>query len=286
MRFSINAKILFSLAGLLCWVPALGAGPATNPQRIVTLIPSLGELAAEILESTDRIVGVSEYTDYPESLKSKPVVGPYHKANLEAVVGLKPDLVLASEDGNAKDQVERLRELRIPVLVVKTSTFKDVTDSFVSVGRVLGKAARGNELAKTFRKRLSEIEARGKKRKPVTVLFQIGDEPLVVAGKGTFLTEALDVVGAKNVYADSRDPYPRVAYEDAVKRNPERILILEMNAEKEAFAKMIRQWERFPNLQAVKAKQVRSFRADELMRPGSRLLDGVEILEKVLYGKE
>ena len=108
--------------------------------RVVALAPSLAELVAAMLgpQELDRLVGVTEQSDHPASLKSKKQVGPFHRFNLEAVMALKPDLVLATREGNPKDRVERLRELGIPVVVVSGGNFREIADSMRLVGRALG----------------------------------------------------------------------------------------------------------------------------------------------------
>lgn len=287
MRFSKNVKILSNrIARVALLVLAWSSTAYAAPKRIVTLIPSLGELASEILESTDAIVGVSEFTDYPVGLKEKKTIGPYYKVNLEAVVELKPDLVLASTDGNLKDQIDRLRELKIPVVVVKTSRMSEIEESITQVAEAVGKPEKGKSLLARFKKDVHAIRDRAKKRKPVQVLLQIGDEPLVVVGGGSFLSEALEVVGAKNAYADSKLSYPRIAYEDVVKRNPDRILVFALSDDHAVFEAMAKRWSRFPGLKSIQKKGVTVFKSDELLRPGSRLIRGLELLERELYAEK
>lgn len=287
MRFSKNAKTLFNRSACFFLLALAGSSSAyAAPKRVVTLIPSLGELASEILESTDTIVGVSEFTDYPAALKTKKTIGPYYKVNLEAVVELRPDLVLASTDGNLKDQIDRLRELKIPVVVVKTSRMREIEESITQVSEALGKAEKGKTLLARFKRDVQSIRDRAKKRKSLRVLLQVGDEPLVVVGGESFLSEALEVVGAKNAYSDSKLPYPRIAYEDVVKRNPDRILVFALSDDRAVFEKMAKQWERFPGLKSIRNKGVTIFKADELLRPGSRLIRGLELLERELYGEK
>ncbi|MFL5815792.1 MAG: helical backbone metal receptor, partial [Bdellovibrionia bacterium] len=120
-----------------------------HPVRVVTLAPSLGELASDLLgESIERIVGVSDYTDYPPALTKVKNVGSYARFNLEAVVALKPDLVLATSDGNSRDQIDHLRELHLPVLVVKTSSFSEIDQSIEILAKALDEQKTGDALRK------------------------------------------------------------------------------------------------------------------------------------------
>jgi iron complex transport system substrate-binding protein len=257
-----------------------------HPVRVVTLAPSLAELAADLLgEDLQRIAGVSEYTDFPPVLEKKPSIGPYVRVNLEKIMALKPDLVLATSDGNSKDQVVHLRELGLAVVVVNTATLKQVEDSFLLVGKALDTEKRGQEMIAQLRKGLGNIRARAAKRPHPTVLLQLGSEPLIVVGRESFLSEALETVGARNVYADNKDHYPRPALEDAVHRDPEIILVMAMGKDLAPFYAMARSWSRFPGMAAVKNKRVQVIQSDTVLRPSLRLLEGLGLLERAIYGQ-
>lgn len=257
-----------------------------RPIRIVTLAPSLGELAAEFCASdSSRIVGVSEYTDYPPALASTPSIGPYARFNIEKVVTLKPDLVLATLDGNAKDQVLRLRELGLPVVTVATASLADVAASMRLVGRALGQPNEGERMAERFSEGLRHIRERARKRGLTKrVLLQIGDEPLIAVGGGTFLNDALEAIGARGLYSDSHVHYPRSSLEDVVRRDPEVILVLAMGGDPAPFEAMAKRWPRFESITAVKRKRVLVLKADILLRPTARLLQGLAELETAVYG--
>lgn len=156
-----------------------------SPKRIITLVPSLGELAAEILQAdSGRIVGVSEYTDYPPSLRDVVSVGAYTRINIEKISSLKPDLVLATKDGNPKDQVLHLREIGIPVLVVSTLSLREVSDSIQLVSDALGFSTRGTYLVQRLQRGIDNIKKHSTNRPSRKILLQLDDNPLVVVGGG------------------------------------------------------------------------------------------------------
>ncbi|MCC7442868.1 MAG: ABC transporter substrate-binding protein [Bdellovibrionales bacterium] len=261
--------------------------PAASPKRVVTLAPSLAELAADVLGAElDAIVGVSEYTDYPRALERATKVGPFHRFNLESVVALKPDLVLATADGNPSDRVLRLQELGLNVVVVDTSTLAGVEHSFRLAGLSLGRPKDGEALAGRFKAGLQAFRGRAAARAGLAprVLFQLDREPLVSVGGGTFLQEALSALGAENALSDLRTRYPRPALEEVVRRDPDWILILAMDGrESGAFRRMADDWKPFTGMKAVKAGQVRVLDASELGRPSMRLLSGLSRLERELF---
>jgi len=255
-------------------------------ERIVTLAPSLGELAADILGTgLERIVGVSEYSDQPAALKRLPSVGPFNQANLEKIVSLKPDLVLATADGNSKDQIARLTELGISVVVVSSTTLEEVGESMRLVGRALGRESHGNDMASQFLLGISRIRERAKGRSiSPRVLIQVGDDPLVVAGASSFVSQSLVAIGAKNLYSETAPAYPRPALEDVVRRNPDAILILTMGSDEAPYRKSAARWSSFKTIAAVREGRVRIVRGDTIVRPTLRLLEGMAVLEKAIFG--
>jgi iron complex transport system substrate-binding protein len=260
---------------------------ADRPMRIVTLAPSLAELAAEFLDTKlDRIVGVSEYTDYPPKLAQVASVGPYSHFNVERVVSLKPDLVLGTADSDAKDQVNHLRELGVPLVVVATQNLEQIEGSMRLVGQAMGVPERGAKMAEKFKRGLEGFRAASRKRSGSRprVLVQIGDEPLVVAGKQNFIHEALEVVGADNIYGDTEAKYPRPAIEDILNRNPDLILVLMLGNDPAPFQTMIARWKQFPAMKAVKSGRVKALQGDTIVRPTLRLLEGLSILSKAIHG--
>lgn len=257
-----------------------------RPKRIVSLIPSLGELAAEILqEDLGRIVGVSEFTDFPPVLKDKPSVGSYARFSIEKVVSLKPDLVLGTKDGNSRDQILHLRELGLPVLVVSTETLIEVEESILLVAMALGLEDRGRAVRSQLKNGIANIKSRAKGRPGTKVLLQIGDQPLIVVGKKSFLHEALKTIGAENVYGGVDISYPRPSLEDVVARNPDVIVVLALSGDTGLFERMAKAWQRFPKMKAVTNARIKVVQGDTVLRPSLRLLEGLSLLEKAVYSK-
>jgi iron complex transport system substrate-binding protein len=255
-----------------------------SPSRIVTLAPSLAELAAALApEHLERIVGVSEYTDFPTGLSKAERIGPYNRFNLEKVAALRPDLVLATKDGNAEDQIHHLKELGLNVRVVDTTSLALVARSMRQVGLMTGNAAAGERMARAFEQGVEQVRLRARNRPKRRVMLVLGDEPLIVAGGQAFLSEALSTIGAVNAYTDSPARYPRPSMEDALARDPDAVVILAMGDPK-PFQKMQARWESFAKLRAVKSQRVKLIHADTLVRPTLRLLDGLLLLEEAVYG--
>jgi ABC-type Fe3+-hydroxamate transport system substrate-binding protein len=228
------------------------------------------------------MIGVSEYTDFPSQLIKKNTIGPYHQFSVERVISLKPDLVLATLDGNPKDRVLRLREMGIPVVVVDTESFKEIENAILLVATSLGESASGKKIVQQLRLGLDRFRKKAIARKPIKVLLQVGSDPIVIAGKKSFLNACLELLGAKNLYEDLHLRYPRPSMEDIISKNPDIILIAALGKEMSPYVEMAKKWNQFSRLQAVKMKRVHVLKSDELLRPTLRILEGLSKLERIL----
>ncbi len=256
-----------------------------RPQRIVTLAPSLVEIAAQLLgQDLTRIVGVVEKSDFPLGLKQLDSVGAYHQFSVERVVALKPDLVLATADGNPRDRVNQLRELGVPVVISQQKTLLEIEDTVSLVAASLGVAARGREQLVKFRRELDGIAKRSRSHPPLKVLLQLGDGPMVVVGSASFLNDCLKQIGARNIYSDAPLGYPHPSVEDVLARDPDVIVILTFDSSSQRNEEMRREWLSFKNLSAVKRGQVHLFKSDELLRPTFRIVEGLKGLAQLIYG--
>jgi iron complex transport system substrate-binding protein len=259
-----------------------------HPHRIITLVPSLGELTSDFLGlDLQRIVGVSESTDYPPALKKVASVGQYQRLSLEKILSLKPDLVLATKDGNFKDQIDHLREMGVPVVVLSTQSFSEIEDSMKQVALVLGESEESKRLIARFEQGLADLRARGARRTVKRkVLLQLDDDPLIVVGGKSFLNEAIGLVGAENVYGDSTTGYPRPSHEDVLKKNPDIVLVATFGETADApiYEKRAQAWAHYSDLKAIQNNHVKVIYGDALLRPSMRMLEGLSLLEKAIYG--
>ncbi len=264
---------------------ALGAGElgaserrGSEPHRIVALAPSVAEIAADLLgkEGVSRIVGVSNEADRPEALKGRPRVGPFYRVNLEAVVGLKPDLVLATQDGNLPEQVERLRSVGVRVLVVGTPHVDSLPETYRTLGRELGLSSGAEKKAAAIEQELRELRRLSERRqnKAPRVVLQIGWNPVVVVGGQGFLAEVLSIAGGKSVFADVPQAYPRPSREAVLARKPDVILQVSMDQGRDQ-SQGGSDWGKIPTLRVD---------ADDLLRPGPGLVTAIRKLQEGLNG--
>lgn len=195
--------------------------------RIVTLAPNLAEIVFA-LDAEDRLVGVSEYSDHPPAVKSKPSIGMPVNPSLEAVVGTRPDLVLATTSINFAKTVDALSHLGIAVYTTNPHTVEGTLRSITDIGKVIGASQPADALVASLQARLDALQAKLKNEKPVRVLFVVWDQPLQSIGDNTFIADALHWAGAESVI-HTKQNWPTISMEEVVKLNPDYIVYADTN---------------------------------------------------------
>ncbi len=261
-------------AGGAIWV---GRPPAGGARRIVTLAPSMTDYLVA-LGAADRIVGVTRVDRAPE-VAARPRVGGFLDPSPEAVLGLRPDLVLWVTDGGALAAVRRLAELSsgsFAILAIPVVAVADVPAAARLVGEAIGEPAAGAALAARLQGSLDRLQAASAGRPHPRVLFVVGREPLVVAGPGSFPDELLRLAGADNAVGGSR-PWPVYPLELAVAANPD--LVIDA-----AFDEPAAGISRLAAIPAVRRGAVARLPRDDLLRAGPRMIEALADLEQALRG--
>jgi len=249
--------------------------------RVVSLIPSLTETSFEV-GGGDVLVGVTRFATFPEAAAKLPRVGSYVALDIEKIVKLKPQLCLATKDGNPKSSVERLESLGIPVYVFDPKSLEDVVDTVVRLGDIYRTESQAASLAVGYNQRMDKVARQldGVKEQP-RVFFQIDAQPIFSAGSDTFLHELLVRSGAINLAAD-RTGYPRYSWEELLVLKPDVVLMASMGggySEQDLRAR----WEAWPQIPAVEKQRLYVVDADLFDRPSPRLIDALEHLVGLLH---
>ena len=241
---------------------------------MISLVPSLTEIAYA-LEAEDRLVGVTTYCDYPPEVKEKKKVGDFLSPDPERLRALNPDLVLLA----TPTQAQLARDLRAAGF--RIAIFEDPIDldgvfaQIQSLADTLGISDRGKELVDSLKSELKKIE----RRSELSTYIEISEEPLISVGGGSYLTDAFERIGLRNIFSDISQGYPVIDPEEVVARSPEVILLLYPNADRRNVQKRIG-WSRIP---AIASNAVfDSLPIDELMRPGPRLIRGLIITDSLV----
>jgi iron complex transport system substrate-binding protein len=252
-----------------------------KPKRIIGLIASLTEtLYALGLEK--RVIGATTWADYPEAAKRLPQVGSYTSPNLERIVELAPDLVLATREGNPPWVVEKLTAAGIPVYVTAPTDPKGVPATLAKLGLVCGAEKQGQELARRLREQFAAVEKRLKDAPYTPTLLIIGSRPLVSVAKGTLSHELMVMAHAKNIAADAPGPWPRLSLEYVVEAKPQVVILSNMDRDQD-LERELKFWRTMPGVGDLPGVRVVSIMSDLTDRPGPRLGLGLEALAKLIH---
>ncbi len=267
-------RVFLMVLMLFITVPA----GAETPKRIVSLAPQITEILYA-LDLGDNIVGVTTFCDYPPEAREKPKIGGMSNPSLEAVVSLEPDIVVMTTDGNPKEFKARLETLRIKHYVFTARRISELPDAIRDVGAALGVKERADEFAGELQGTLNGFKDK-KTGASLRVLFIVWPEPLVVAGPGTAVGDAIELLGHENIAAEARLNYPKYSLEEVLRQAPDAILIGGMGQE-DMRNVSVGLLNRLKNTSAVREGRV-YYMGDGLFRLGPRVVDGIEEMAEVL----
>ena len=247
-----------------------------KPMRIVSIAPSNTEILYA-LGLGDRVVGVTRYCDYPPEAKKKPKVGDM-TTSAEAVVALKPDLVLAHAFVNDA-AIPRLERLGLTVFAIDPKTIEGVIRDIRTIGRITGRPKTADRVASEMERRVAEVRKRCAKRAVRNVLVVFQSSPLWAAGPKTFVDEMIQLAHAKNVAFDARPGFVTFSKELAISRNPD-VIVAGVKSDADYFLKSP-EWGK---TNAVKHKRVFVIKSELISRAGPRLAQGLgELARRLEY---
>lgn len=247
------------------------AGAQAEARRVVTLAPHLAELVCAA-GGCERLVAVSAHSNFPPSVAKLPEIGDGWQVNLEAVLGQRPDLILAWDGGTPVDNIARLRKLGLKVEALPISTLDGVADALETVGGWLGTDAAAKQAADAYRQRLAAQRARHRGAAPIKVVYQIETSPAYTVNGKSPISEAMAVCGGVNVFATLPTLAATVGAEAMLVAAPEVVLY----GGEENAAGIRAYWSRLGSVPAAKAGALYPIDADRLARAGPRLLDGID----------
>ena len=256
-----------ALAGLLaCSESPAPELPPASLSRIVALAPNLTELVYAA-GAGDTLVGVSAYSDYPPAALELPVIGDAFTVDHEQLALLKPDALLAWESGIPAHVVEEMRGVGYRVEVIRSRSLNDVAIALRRIGDLTGHEAEANEAATAFTDGLQSLQHRFVSEQTISVFYQVARRPLYTINGEHYVSELISLCGGENIFADLNTLAPAIAVESVVERDPQ-VMLASSDAGNDAFA----EWNRWPNLAAVRLGNQYLMPADEIVRATPRLL--------------
>lgn len=259
-------------------------GLAAPAQRIVSLAPHLTELLFAA-GAGSQLVGVVSYSDFPPAAQALPQVGSYNQLNLEAILALRPDLIIGWQSGNHSGQLERLRALGLPVYVNEIRDFAGIAHSLEQFGRLSGHRATAQAAAEAFRARHAALASRYQKQRKLRVFYQIWHRPLMTINDQHLISKVIGLCGGVNVFGSLPALTPTVSVEAVLAAAPEAIIASGMD---EARPQWLDDWRRWEQLPAVAEERLFFIPPDLLQRHTARILDGASLmcaqLERIRQG--
>jgi len=250
-------------------------------QRIVSLAPSLTE-TIYALGLQDRLVGDTDYCDYPPDAQKKPKVGGAINPSLEQIVALRPDLVLVTKNLNLLETVHALDNLGISSYGTDTNTVQAIISSTRRLADVLGVPEAGATLGADLERHLADLQQRLNGLPPRRVLFIVWSDPLISVGKGTFIADAMRLAGATSI-VDSAQDWPHMSLEEVVRLQPDFLVFAASHSEsgQSDFAVLAER----PGWRGLEAVRNRHFAviSDAVNRPAPRIITAIEDLARQLH---
>lgn len=258
--------------------------PVGPPRRVVSLAPNLTEILFA-LGVGDRVVGVTRYDDYPPQVESLPKVGGFIDPSLEAILALRPDLVVCVPNPGGRNRMEALSSVGTPVFVLPANGLEDVFSSIGALGALFLRDREAKKLLSEMRERIDNLTSLAKGKRSPRTLLVYGHKPLVAAGKGSFGDGLLNLAGGENVVGNSRVPYPNLPMEVVIRLEPEVIIDASMSGigSEMSGAEVREFWRDWPILPAVKNQHLYLFDSSIWFRAGPRIVDGLEQLTRILH---
>ncbi len=245
-----------------------------KPVRILSLTPATTEILY-LLGLEKNIIGVTNDCNYPPDAAKKNKVGKFGSIDLEKIVSLKPDIIFATSDMNK--QLDVLKNYTIPVIALNTPSLISVIKNVELVGKLTHTEKQSALLKEQYSKRIKNVSEKAKKSNHPNIFYCIWHDPLITAGKNSFIGNMIDILGAKNIAEDINSSYARYSTESLIAKNPDYIIIPKTTFKNINFNLI--PWSR---LKAVKNKKVFVVNEDTYLRPAPRIINALEELQEYL----
>jgi len=247
-------------------------------QSLVTLSPHLTELVFAA-GAGDRLVATVDFSEFPEKALDIPRIGDAFRLDIERILALHPDLVIAWDSGNPGPALEQLRMLAIPVWSVEIRDPEQIPAVIESIGSVTGREEYAAREAQRFRTRLAALASRYRHARVLDYFYQVDARPLFTINNDHPISKGLSLCGGRNIFADEAGLAFQVAHESVITRNPDALFAPWLEGEADPLAA----WRDWPGMQAVQNRALFLLNADEISRATPRLLDSLESACKLLH---
>ena len=239
-------------------------------KRIISLAPSLTELVYAA-GAGSRLIGVVEYSDYPASADSLPVVGRFDGLDIERILELKPDLIVAWQSGNPKSSITQLKNLNLKVYVAEPKNLSSIASHIEKLSVLTGTESRAQIAIQEFNSIYGELKRRYNNKSKVKIFYQLWDRPIITVGGNELINDIIELCGGENIFGDLPQLAPKIDQESVLIRNPKVIVASGSNTERPQW---LDEWELWPQLTAVAEENLYFIIPELLQRHTPRALLG------------
>ncbi len=239
--------------------------------RIISLAPHLTEMLYSA-GAGDLIVGAVNYSDHPAKAKKLPLVGSYNEINIEQIIELNPSLIIAWKYGNTPQDILRLKKLGYNVWQTEVLKLTDIPLQIQQIGEKTNHQATANKVAQQLQEILKNTKKHYKTINKSQIFYQVWDKPLYTIGKNQFITQAIELCGANNIFGKINQLAPQISSEAVIKQNPD-IIILGGTTERQKIWQQ--HWQQYPTISAVKNDQIIKVNNSVYQRPTERFIKAI-----------
>ena len=264
--------------GSLWWIDSLGREVEINetPKKVVSLAPAVTEILFE-LGLDEKIVGVTEFCNYPAAALEKSKMGGFRDPNIELVIAAEPHIVFVAA-GVQEELVERLEQLGITVFCIDAETVYQVISNIRLIGEIMGVSEVAQILADEMQARVAAVVLKVQDQERPVVFYEVWDEPLITAGPDSFIHNLIELAGGQNLAADAGSRFPQLSMEILFERDPDVYIANDFQSVSDIMTRP-----RYENLTAVRTGRVYTINDDLINLPGPRVVQGLEKMAQMIH---
>lgn len=251
------------------------------PKTVITLAPNLTEMIYE-LGVQDKLIGNTTYCNYPPEAKEIENVGDMLSINNEKLLTLKPDIIFITVEGNTKATFDKLKDLGLTIFISNPRDYKGIKKTFRDFGKIFNRVERANSVIQSWDGVVDSVQALSAQHPEYLTMFLVSFQPIMVAGKNTFINEFLEFCNLKNIVDDLEQNYPFLSREEVLKRNPEIILHTQHSYDNLSDVKSL--YDEWINIRAVRNNKIYYVDPDLYFRPGPRFTQALKNLSSIIDG--
>jgi len=279
---ALNAKLLLLgiFTGIVTFASSISFAQnkpvPSYPQRIITVAPHLSEVV-ESAGGANRLISVSAYSNFPDSVKQLPITSDARSIDLEKMKQLRPDLIIYWRGGTPETQIESIKKTftSISVVSVEPKKLTDIANDIETIGKLLGTETIAKKNADTLRSQINDLKKRyqNKHSRKVRVFYQVWAQPLMTLNQDHLIADIISICGGEQLFAKEKLLVPTVSREAVVKANPEIIFTAVDTKQMKTDWSM---WSSIPQLAATQKKAFVDIDGDMISRPSSRIMQGAQ----------